>query len=560
MNIFQGLTSETSFRNVYWGPSSNAGGHPMDLHSSEAPLSHPDTLSGQGSAVTTNSRGSAIRTGKPKLGTEPSQTRIDITPIVRTHLFSVFFDAIQPAWPIVTKESLIRYPCTTILEAAILGVAARDHTAIVSWRDIAYIQTVIDAELRSLFNLQDDREHSIQTLEALLLFSLRVELCAKSHHDLQRLLFRISFACQIAQDLNCHLPSEGSSVDDIEDMNLRRTLWAACIFVDTHSSAILGQEMVISMARSQECSFLQATLGLQNPHASSDFILQHGFFFAAVDLMICLRSVLSTGYSVLPKTGLQIHDEVTKLLMEIESHQKYLEMNRSQYTNHEWQCLQMIHSNTHLLFILSLRARAPADERLQQIVTSQLLSVIIQACQTLEWSTAELIQSIPGQLLVTLYSTSRALMVIVDVLRGSESKAALLDPTLRRLQNAAENAREFMRFLSMDQTWGQKWTQAHTLKAIFTRLNQEQNETRRSQHSTVEMESNSEHMTSLQMRPSRNNQMNTPNIEMDFEDHPLNENFWNGLGDGMNLSNVILNPAEWERFFEQYDQEMYGPK
>ncbi|KAJ5722782.1 hypothetical protein N7488_000817 [Penicillium malachiteum] len=531
----------------------------MDLHSSEAPLSHPDTLSGQSSTVTTSSCGSATRTGKPKLATETSQPGLDITPIVRTHLFSVFFDAIQPAWPIVTKESLIRYPCTTLLEVAILGVAARHHTAIVSWRDIAYIQTVIDAELRSLFTLQDDRRHSIQTLQALLLLSLRIELCAKSHHDLQRLLFRISFACQIAQDLNCHLPPTESSADDTEDFHLRRTLWAACIFVDTHSSAILGQEMVIGMARSQELSFLQAT-AITEIHTPSDFILQHQFFFTAVDLMICLRLVLSTGYSIIPKTGLQIHDEVTRLLQEIESHQKRLDLNKSKYTIHEWQCLQMIHSNTHLLFILSLRSRAPADEMLQQTASSQLLPVITQACQTLEWSTAEFIQSVPGQLLVTLYSTSRALMVIVDVLRDFESKAALSDSTLRRLQNAVENAREFMRFLSMDQTWGQKWTQAHTLKAIFTRLNQEQSETHQSQHSTVEVESNSEHIISVPMRPSSNNQMNAASIEVGFEDRPLNESFWNGLGDGMDLTNVILNPAEWERFFEQYDQDMYAPK
>ncbi|KAJ6021525.1 hypothetical protein N7540_007029 [Penicillium herquei] len=346
----------------------------------------------------------------------------------------------------------------------------------------------------------------------------------------------------------------------MEDFNLRRTLWAACIFVDTHSSAILGQEMVISMARSQGFSHLQDTAGFIERKESSDFILQHRFFFTAVDSMICLRSVLSTGYSILPKTGLQIHDEVTKLLKEIELDQKYLDVNKSQYTNHEWQCLQMIHSNTHLLFILSLRSRAPADERLQQIASSQLLSVIIQACQTLECSTAELIQSVPGQLLVTLYSTSRALMVIVDVLRDFESKAALSDSTLRRLQNAVENAREFMRFLSMDKTWGQKWTQAHTLKAIFTRLSQEQSENHRSQYSTVEMESNSEHITSVQIQPSSSNQINAANIEMGFEDRPLNEIFWNGLGDAMDLSNVILNPAEWERFFEQYDQEMYGPK
>ncbi|KAJ5689991.1 hypothetical protein N7462_004383 [Penicillium macrosclerotiorum] len=548
----------------------------MDLHSTEAPLSHPDVPSGgRYPSLSESSYGSALHSVKPN-GTKSVPIDLDITPIVRDHLFKVFFEFIQPAWPVVSKESLVRYPCNPVLEAAILGVAARHHTAIVSWRDLSHIQEVIDGELRNLFNLRDHCEHSIQTLQALLLLCLRVELCAKNHHDLQRLPFRISFACQIAQDLGCHIPTTQSPADEWDDKDLRRTLWAACIFVDTHCSAILGQEMNISMSQNREFCLGQAA-GATEPQLDLIRTFEHHrFFYTAVGFMVCLRSVLCMGYSFLPKIEEEMHDQLNAILKDIEWHQEYLNSNKSQYSDHEWQCLQMIHSNTHLLFILSLRSTKLTDDKLRNIASTQLFSVMTQACQTLEWSTSELIESAPGQLLVTLYSTSRALMVIVDVLRDPESKGGLSTSTLERLQGAVENARKFMAFLSVDKTWGQKWTQSHTLKAIFTRLDQKQRDRSSLPHTmddasvrvcerplsdaVANLESTASVRTESRVQSSLSGRdVDATANEAELEKPPFDEDIWNDLENSMDLSNVILNPAEWESFFEQCDRDMYGP-
>ncbi|OJJ43542.1 hypothetical protein ASPZODRAFT_895076 [Penicilliopsis zonata CBS 506.65] len=516
-SIFQSSAPDTSTRSIYWGPSSNAGGHPLDLHSSRAPLSTPDV-------TTSNQMVPSLNPSFTDSSTAKGTIRLDISPRVRDHLFGIFFESIQPAWPVVTKDSLVRYPPTVLLEAAILGVAARHHTAIASWRDFAHLQDVIDSEVRALFGLRCAYEPSIQTLQALLLLSLRVELCSRSHRDFQRFSFRVSFACRMAQDLKCHLPE--STGNGGPEEALRKTLWAACIFMDSYFSAVLGQDMNISRAHDDDFSLSRGPA-------------QPGFFRTAVGFMACLRPVLRMGYSVLPHRDSTLYQEATANLSTIQWHQQYLETHKGAYSEYEFRFLQMMHSNTHLLFILGLRlATTPGDpyqDKIQAIVGSQTSWVVIQACQTLEWSTPELMHSIPGQLLVTLYSTTRALMVVVDVLRDRNCETAFSESVVRCLRGAVVSARAFMEFLALDKTWGKHWTQTHTLKAVFARLDCD---------SPVD-----ETVPLLSSLPG----MEPPSLETATAERDAYEYVdWDGFeGD---FSNVILNPADWEDFFAQYDQ------
>lgn len=471
---------------------------------------------------------------------------------MRDHLHQVFFNAIQPAWPVVTTRSLVHYPPSPLLEAAILGVAARHHTAIVSWRDFAHLKDVIESGLRALFSIRSTYEPTIQSLQALLLLSLRLELCSKNHGDIQRVSFRIGFACRMAQDLKCHLAVYDPSTTDHDDLSLHRALWAACIFLDTYMAAALGQVLRISIAHNEDFSLQRTVTGtMSDPKIALPDNCR--FFYTAVGLMSCLRTVLHLEYSVQPaKASSVIYHEATDILHNLQWHQRYLENHESQFTHAEWKCLQMIHSNTHLLYIFGLRLSAVTAsvdilfDELQTLIRSESLPVIVQACQTLDWSTPELIQSIPGQLLITLYSTTRALMIVVDVLRDTITcETAVSDSVLQALRGAVLNARAFMEFLQKDTQWGKYWTQAHTLQAVLARLDNDDGRRDTGPPSLLSVQ-----------EPSLS--LNEP-VSSDISNTQMRIDIWNGFGEEVDFSDVIFNPSVWDEFFEQYERGLYDP-
>lgn len=504
----------------------------MDLHTNQHPLTVPSGGSKDEVQVSPQS---------PSRPAAHAKLKLTLSPNVREHLMAVFFDFIQPVLPVVTRESLVQYPATPFLDAVIMGLAARHHLAIASWRDFAHTQEVIRGEILELFCLRTRYSPSIQTLQALLLMSLRLELCARSHKDFQQMSFRVSFACKMAQDLQCNITREEGNAPDAQ---LRQTLWAACLLQDAQLSAALGQTMNLSSQHDLDFSLNSLDSA---PH------VPYRFFFTSVTFASCLRMVLRTVYSVLPCTGGLLYERSMETLNQIQLYQSYIDAQRHEFEEHEYRCLQMMHWTTRLLFVQGLRltvgATDPFRKELQQLIGSQGSSLLIHSCSTLEWSTPELIRSIPGQLQATLYCTSRALMVVVDVLRDSKNEMAYSASVSRRLWRALACARSFMGFLDTDESWGKHWTQAHTLRAILARLDQNEMEAVMTQTRQGDASPHSPQNTE-----DDNDQMaDSAAVADTAEDAGLG---W--FGDELELSNLILDPTEWERFFEEYDQMMYS--
>src|SRR6201999_3281639 len=123
---------------------------------------------------------------------------------------------------VVTSASLRQFPPTPLLDAVVLGTAARHHRAIASWRDFSHVQKVIAHELRRLFGTRQGYQPRIQTVQALLLTLMKIELATEGHRDIMSIPLRLGLLCKMAMDLGIN---KRKSCDSIDDQSLEEVLW-----------------------------------------------------------------------------------------------------------------------------------------------------------------------------------------------------------------------------------------------------------------------------------------------------------------------------------------------
>ncbi|EXJ79830.1 hypothetical protein A1O3_08115 [Capronia epimyces CBS 606.96] len=522
-------------RALFWGLSSNAGGHPLDLHKKSPPPSPPHALG-------------PSRSVDPLFQTathDPGKTRLVINSNVRQHLYEIFFTHIQPVWPVVTRLSLARYPHNTLLDAAILGCAARHHSAIASMRDFAHIQDVLTTELKDLFSLREPYQPDLQTLQGLLVVLLRLELCTRTHADLFRYSLHTSFACTMAQDLGLHLSDTAGKFDQA-DLELRENMWATCVHQDAYCSAALGQTLNISDHITQNLSTVLYVKISGSKDQSSSFS-QHACFFHLTALSCCLRLILRHLFGPNPATGTALRDQASSILVQIQWHQNQLNLLQNNYELQTYRALQMLHNNNRLLFILGLRSLLPEHDDVSNSVRTMLIqhsgSLVFEACQTVEYSTPELLRSLPGQLNIILYANSRALMVVVDALRDARHGAVFPRPLVDRLHAAVASAEDFMHFLLRDHTWGVHWTQGHTMKAILARLDQ---------HDDNRITTQEPGTTADQVIP-------TETAPQTQHNPSPGSGHWDMTMNGTDFVDSALQSTDWNAFFADYDQIVNWP-
>ncbi|KAH8812503.1 hypothetical protein F5884DRAFT_311335 [Xylogone sp. PMI_703] len=570
--VKQTQAQEPVTRSIFWGPSSNAGGHPLDLHNPRAPLTVPDPTENQATeqkptpsvpapasnltaavSVTTSTASAAPAPLTPVSGPLPtaapggslralappptSKNPLNISPRVKDHLYSIFFDYIQPVWPVVTRESLQRYPPTVLLEAAILGVAARHHLAIASWRDFVHIREVIELESRQLFGFRQPYRPTIQTLQALLIMILRVDLFTREHSDFQKYSMRVTFAFTLARDLGLHTVNPA---DDPQDAALKQCMWLACLHQDTYVEAALGQPL--NTTRAQDMEFGAAAMQFDQPIRGLEGHAVHKYFIGAAVLSSCMRQVLRVAYRNDPATGSDVCTDSNIILEQIRVHMWYLESKKLEYDVFTWQSLKAILNNIHLLFVLGLRTVVPnthpAFNTLQQIVSQETTSIILEACETLEYTTPDLMRSAPGQIVTPcLYVTARASMVVIDILRDSRTNRSYNPAILDRIVHAATCAKMLMEFLLAEKEWGFFWTQGNTLKAVLSRLDPDVFEA---------------------LGAAGPEQVYPPQQFAEVPEFiPPVEQLWGQDLNVVQLSNTVLNPTSWEQYFVEqgYNQE-----
>lgn len=510
-------------RKVYWGPSSNAGGHPMDLHAPKEPPPEATKL----------------QTRQPPKQLVPSfmeenedNTALDISPNVKEHLYSIFFQHIQPLYPVVTEDSLQRFPPTPLLEAVILGMAARDHCAIASWRDFCHLQKVIAYELRKLFGTRHKYQPNIQTLQALLLATMKMELTTHGHNDIMSSGLRLSLLCTMAKDLGLH-QTDTILADD--DKSLKDTLWKACMLSDAFFYAILGQPLSIVVW----------------PRARANLHVRHGcfqscFFEDTVEASHCLRSLLRAVYSCNPisETVVQACAQVVEQIRRCEQD---LELRKQSYSEHEYRALRMFHHNNRLLFVLGLGPlinESGYKQDLAPILAQEASSIIPEACQTLLWFSVDFYRALACRFHLLLYCSSRALMLIVDVVLELTRMEGPLGGAVQEFDSVVTSARTLKDFLLEDTSWGTHWSQGHTLAAVLARLEGKES---RSRNMPSELKTIiGLHATNQGHSSDRNPGEMLPNASDFLYDDDL-------------LNNVLFNSTDWDSVLMQYDESYAWP-
>ncbi|KAF4629734.1 hypothetical protein G7Y89_g8412 [Cudoniella acicularis] len=511
-------------RTVHWGPSSNAGGHPMDLHPAKQPPPDPQKKQKRPSAVT-----SLTLVAKTK-------TRLDISTNVKRHLYAVFFDNFQPVFPIISYDNLQRDPPASLLEAAILGTAARHHTAISSWRDLEHIHEVIAGELKHVLGLRQAYEPSVQTLQAFLLLSSTPELATKGHADIMSLPVRFGISCQMAVDLG--IDGQPSPPGEQEEEGLRTILWKACLFQDAFISAIFGQPLNFSVAPPVSLDLCFSSARSQN----------EAYFLAAVEASHCLRHLLRAVYATKHPTEEDIIKRSNEAMTELRLYERVLESQKSEYTDHQYRALRIFHHNNRLLYVLGLAALV--NESSQYVQIPNLLSqeagfIIPEACRTLLWFDHDFLQSMPCQLKSILYCESRAAMLIVDVLIEVRRTQNQTEEFIQTLESAIAATRTLKDFLIKDASWGYRWSQGHTIEAVLSRLDDTAG------HPRPPMSSELKKIIGLQ--PST---LTTTNFALprSMSIQGANDCFY----DEDLLSNVLFNSTDWNAVLIDYSEEYIG--
>lgn len=385
-------------------------------------------------------------------------------------------------------------------------------------------------ESRLLFGFRQAYQPTIQTLQALLIMVLRVDLFTREHSDFQKYSMRVTFAHTLARDLGFHTVNPA---DDREDAALKQSMWLACLHQDTYVEAALGQPL--NTTRAQDMELSAGALQFDSPIPGLIGYPVHPYFHGAAVLSSCMRQVLRVAYRNDPDKGSDVVTDAHLILNQIRNHTYYLQSNAAKYEIFTWQSLKAILNNIHLLFFLGIRSIVPpghpAYNGVQQIVTSETNLIISEACETLEYSTPELMQSPPGQIVTpALYVTARAAMIVIDILRDSRTNNMYQPGLLDKVTHAAAKAKALMNFLLAEKEWGLFWTQGNTLKAVLSRLEPEVLDALGTE-------------SQLGYAPQEIPQMP--------EFIPAVENLWGQDLNVVQLSTTLLDPNAWGTYFDE---------
>lgn len=492
----------------------------MDLHTQHHPPPEPE-----------------VRTSSVPIPTSHSgvTTAIDISPNVKNHLYSIFFEHVQPPFPVVSRASLQRFPSTPLLEATILGTAARHHDAIASWRDLAHLKQIIKSEVKDAVGFREPYQPKIQTLQAFLLLSMTSELATQGHSDVMSIPLRLGILCQMARDIG--IDKELSS--HTEDKALFAILWKACLFQDAFLCAIFGQPLNISITP-------QVSLDLCSSIAGN---VNEAYFLAATEASHCLRHLLRTLYVT---SGPSEQDTVTRsyqALEQIHLYERALEARRQEFTDFQYRALRIFHHNNRLLFVLGLSVLTTEFHKNPEI--TNLLSheaglIIPEACQTLLWFSVDFLQSMPCRLDHLLYCETRAAMLIVDVLLEIRRTQPLASEIAENLQNAIAVTQTLKDFLIQQNSWGSYWTQGHTLEAVLARLEDAADQ------STLPMSSELKNVIGLQ--PA-----SIPATDIAFAPTMSTDADYGYLYYEELLNNVLYNSTDWNMVLNEYSEDCTWP-
>ncbi|CAH0044667.1 unnamed protein product [Clonostachys solani] len=456
--LYRTTVLEASSRTTFWGPTSNSGGNPSDLHSGER-------LPGSNGSKPTSLNQAAVqrRNGLDR-------NVLDLDPNVKSHLFDIYLKHIQPFFPVVSSYSIQAYPPTPLLEAVICAVAAKHRLAIASWRDLEYTRGFIQEQLAQMFSLRAKYEPKVQTVQALVIACARFEILNKDYADFLNVAITMALMCKMAQDL---MLDESLKVnDDTDDTKFRRQLWKSCMFMDVFKAAIYGQtpnlhqDYWIGLDRSL---LLRRETG---PLSPSDIAFDD-FVALACHLERIIRSLYITQRSEPSK----LLGQITSIFHLLDRCQKLVSSHLHLYDHDTSRALQMYVHNNRLLIVLGVKlselGEGPAISELKGIVEQQRELVVHEAIQTLSWLDGELTHSPFTEMGFILYFVSRALLVVVSQLNTLGTTSAQSNPLVSRLLEATESARSFSDRLLELNRWGVEWYQAHTIRGILGRINVE---------------------------------------------------------------------------------------
>lgn len=368
----------------------------------------------------------------------------------------------------------------TLLDAAILGLAARHHLSISSTRDFLHIRDVILDELKeTLCNFRRRYTPQIQTVQALLILLLQLELCTRTHDDLPSISLRVALACRMAQDLGLHRSLDTGPERD----PLSQNIWAMCVYVDTVHSAAFGQTAHIASSVTEglaEHLFRAANTLLDTANATHNGtqrqeMMARARFLHIVGLICGLRRILRCFFSVNPSRTISVQDQATETLHRISNlHEQSEDMmgaHPDAYNIESLQLFRLLACNNRVLYSVGIRSVLPGNDSL---VLSSTTTLVDDTCQIVEWTTPAALRATMGQMMIVLYATSRALMVVVDALRGARRDATAFPPEqVARLEACTAHAATLMEFLLRSGSWSAFWTQGHTIQAILARLEQD---------------------------------------------------------------------------------------
>ncbi|GHJ88873.1 hypothetical protein NliqN6_5275 [Naganishia liquefaciens] len=167
-------------------------------------------------------------------------------------LINSYFQHVAPLFPIVAKSDFIkgRRPPPLLLYA-LAGVAATRRG--VSRDVFNAIRTIINGIIRNNDVLSDA---SIENVQALLILGMAADLHAQPVSTaVSASVTRLAAAIRMAQNLGLHRESVASSNDteEMENIELRRRVWAACVLFDRWCGASLGLPLLIDL---QDCDCL----------------------------------------------------------------------------------------------------------------------------------------------------------------------------------------------------------------------------------------------------------------------------------------------------------------
>lgn len=177
-------------------------------------------------------------------GDESSRvTKYVLPPPLMTKLVNAYFDNGSEYLPIVSRRDFINshrpYP---LLLYTICGLAA-------TGRDFArQIFNRLRGLVNGLLRANDILSHArIEHVQSLLIMAEAGELHAQpTAPTASAAMMRLSSAVRMAQDLGLHREQQGGTLS-VEETELRRRIWAACVFMEKWYAAVLGLPVLVDV-------------------------------------------------------------------------------------------------------------------------------------------------------------------------------------------------------------------------------------------------------------------------------------------------------------------------